>query len=217
MDTFVCCTDWQDFPALGQFQEQIDTCALVILISTFEETRTLLQTSIFIMPGVQQSPCMHCVQDLPPEDPNGDFTELSDLLYDEDIRDETLTEVSNISEWRHLQHLRVQARYRGVIIAMALDAVDSDTLPLNSPPPSPTQQAADEEYGGRYYGEDWVLYGSRHPQEVLVQVNSQASYQKWLDLHAKFRQLYEDIKQAIINSEHCPRAHACHHTTTHGV
>ena len=111
------------------------------------------------MPGLFLSPCQTCILDLPPLDINGDFTEVSNLISSEEERRETLSGVSNLSEWRHLQHLLVQVRHKGVTLARAMDRVDVASLPLYSPPTSPTQLEADEEYGGRYFGEDWDLYG----------------------------------------------------------
>ena len=146
------------------------------------------------MSGLPQSPCHWCV------DVNGDFTEVSDLLFSEETRRETLARVSNAAEWRHLQHLLVQVHYKGVTLSLAMDLIDVNDLPAVSPPASPSQSDADEEEDGRYFGEDWVLYGSYQPQEILQQVRSRESHQKWLELDNRIHQCYLEIKEALKDS-----------------
>jgi len=107
-----------------------------------------------------QSPCHWCV------DVNGDFSEVSDLLFSEETRRETLARVSSTEEWRHLQQLFVQVHYKGVTLSRAMDRINAEDLPAVSPPASPSQSENVEEEE-RYFGEDWVLYGSFQPQEIL--------------------------------------------------
>ena len=139
-------------------------------------------------------PCHWCV------DVNGDFSEVSDLLFSEETRRETLARVSSTEEWRHLQQLFVQVHYKGVTLSRAMDRINAEDLPAVSPPASPSQSENVEEEE-RYFGEDWVLYGSFQPQEILQQIRSKESHQKWLELDHRIHQFYVQIKEALRESE----------------
>jgi hypothetical protein len=133
-------------------------------------------------------------------DVNGDFSEVSDLLFSEETRRETLARVSSTEEWRHLQQLFVQVHYKGVTLSRAMDRINAEDLPAVSPPASPSQSENVEEEE-RYFGEDWVLYGSFQPQEILQQIRSKESHQKWLELDHRIHQFYVQIKEALRESE----------------